>query len=63
MYKYIHGGYGITVITEVCGTSNSGSIPDSHPRLKNLTIYRMILFLLKEVWQKIYRFKFDILLV
>jgi hypothetical protein len=27
----IHGGYGITVIIPVCGTGDSGSIPDSHP--------------------------------
>jgi hypothetical protein len=26
-----HGGYGIKVITEVCGTFNSGSIPGSRP--------------------------------
>jgi hypothetical protein len=28
-----YGGYGITVITPVCGTGNSGSIPDSHPNV------------------------------
>ena len=26
-----YGGYGVMVNTEVCGTFNSGSIPDSHP--------------------------------
>jgi hypothetical protein len=27
----LYGGYGITVITGVCGTLNSGSIPGSRP--------------------------------
>ena len=26
-----HGPYGVTVNTEVCGTSDSGSIPDMDP--------------------------------
>lgn len=26
-----HGGYGVTVNTEVCGAFDSGSIPDSRP--------------------------------
>ena len=31
-YKKIkYGGYGITVITSVCGTDYPGSIPGSHP--------------------------------
>ena len=30
-----NGGYGIMVITGVCGTLNSGSIPDSRPLRKN----------------------------
>ena len=31
-----YGGYGITVITRVCGTCNQGSIPCSHPRQEPL---------------------------
>lgn len=27
-----HGGYGVTVNTEVCGASDSGSIPDNRPK-------------------------------
>jgi hypothetical protein len=29
------GGYGVTVNTEACGAFNSGSIPDSHPKIKS----------------------------
>ena len=29
--RRIHGGYGVTVNTEVCGASDQGSIPCSHP--------------------------------
>lgn len=32
--KSAYGDYGIMVITRVCGTCNSGSIPDSHPNFK-----------------------------
>lgn len=31
----VHGGYCITVITPVCGTGNSGSIPGSRPEAKS----------------------------
>ena len=31
LYFYNYGGYGSTVRTLVCGTSNEGSIPSSHP--------------------------------
>ena len=31
-----HGGYGIKVITGVCGTLNSGSIPGSRPDFEGL---------------------------
>ncbi len=30
----MHGDYGVTVNTEVCGTFDSGSIPDSPPIIK-----------------------------
>ncbi len=30
----VHGGYGVTVNAPVCGTGNSGSIPDSRPEEK-----------------------------
>ena len=29
-----HGGYGVTVNTEVCGAFDSGSIPDSRPHAR-----------------------------
>ena len=29
----LYGGYGVTVNTGVCGTSDSGSIPGSHPNI------------------------------
>ena len=32
----VYGDYGVTVNTEVCGTSNSGSIPDSRPDSRGL---------------------------
>lgn len=28
------GGHGVTVNTEACGASDSGSIPDGHPNYK-----------------------------
>ena len=34
--KNKYGGYGIKVITPVCGTGNPGSIPGSHPK-KNVS--------------------------
>ena len=33
--KDTHGDYGIMVITGVCGTLNSGSIPGSRPDTRN----------------------------
>ncbi len=30
----LYGGYGVTVNTAGCGSADSGSIPDSHPRTK-----------------------------
>ncbi len=41
-----HGAYGIMVNTEVCGTSDSGSIPGRHPNEKTL-IYKGFF-----VWQR-----------
>lgn len=29
-----YGDYGVTVNTRVCGSRNSGSIPDSHPTIQ-----------------------------
>ena len=40
LHASVHGGYGIKVITEACGASNSGSIPGSHPREVFLKIQR-----------------------
>lgn len=28
-----HGGYRLTVRTDVCGASNLGSIPSNHPKI------------------------------
>jgi len=33
----VYGGYGVMVNTEVCGTFDSGSIPDSHPTITSKT--------------------------
>ncbi len=44
-HKETDGGYGITVITRVCGTCNQGSIPCSHPYIvKSSTRMRWGLF-------------------
>ena len=40
-----NGGYGIMVITGVCGTLNSGSIPDSRPEEeKDYSFFRIVFF-------------------
>ena len=31
--EFLDGAYGVTVNTEVCGTFDSGSIPDRHPKI------------------------------
>ncbi len=31
--RCFNGAYGVTVNTEVCGTFDSGSIPDRHPKI------------------------------
>ena len=38
-YSHIHGDYRITVITPVCGTGNSGSIPGSRPSARNVRLH------------------------
>lgn len=34
-YASVHGDYGITVITPVCGTGYPGSIPGNRPEIKS----------------------------
>ena len=33
----VHGAYGVTVNTRVCGALDSGSIPDRHPKKNKLS--------------------------
>ena len=39
--RSIHGDYGVTVNTEVCGTFDSGSIPDSRPKIRLAEMFKL----------------------